>query len=490
MLTLLLCLASAVLLVSLAPPLGWVWLAPFALTPLLYAMHREHGRARRFLSAWAAGIVYWFVVCVWIQDVLFRHGGLPLAGSWAVFLLFALAKGLHLGVFGTLAGPLMREPWAVPAVAALWAGLERTHGPLGFTWLTLGDAGIGMSVPMRLAPFTGVYGLSFAFATMAAVVAMVALRRRRQIFWLAALVLLLILPPLPDGPAADRQAAVIQPNISPDEQWTAEWATETRERMLKRSVEIALSGGSRPEMILWPEMPFPLYYSRSAKFREELAMLTRATSTPLLAGVVNHNDRDQPLNSAVFLAPSGDLIDTYDKINLVPFGEFVPPFFGFVDKVSTEAGTFAPGNRVVVFPVGNRRVGAFICYESAFPDLVRQFVDRGATVLVNLSNDGYFSRTAAREQHLKLVRMRAAENRRWILRATNDGITAAIDPAGRIIESWPRYVEHAGRLGYAHFESLTVYSRIGDWFAWLCLILALCGSAWTYIPKYRPVRRP
>src|SRR5260370_39612821 len=121
--------------------------------------------------------------------------------------------------------------------------------------------------------------------------------------------------------------------------------------------------------------------------------------------------------------PSGGIVARYDKIKLVPFGEFVPPAFAWVNRITKEAGDFAPGNRVVVFSMGEHRAGAFICYESAFPDLVRQFARGGAEVLLNLSNDGYFGFSAAREQHLALVRMRAAENRRRILRATDDGIT-------------------------------------------------------------------
>ena len=121
-------------------------------------------------------------------------------------------------------------------------------------------------------------------------------------------------------------------------------------------------------------------------------------------------------------------VSRYDKVNLVPFGEFVPWPFGFANKISTEVGDFAPGQRVVVSPVGDHKIGTFICYESVFPNFVRKFAADGAEVLFNISNDGWFGKSAAREQHLSMVRMRAAENRRWILRSTNDGITATIDP--------------------------------------------------------------
>jgi apolipoprotein N-acyltransferase len=170
------------------------------------------------------------------------------------------------------------------------------------------------------------------------------------------------------------------------------------------------------------------------------------------------------------------MVDRYDKIKLVPFGEFVPDIFGWVNRITKEAGDFQAGNRVVVFPVGEHRIGAFICYESAFPDLVRQFAHGGAALLVNLSNDGYFGHTSAREQHLELVRMRAAENRRWILRATNDGISAQIDPAGRVLFRAQPFQELAAAVTYRYLSNQTLYTRYGDWFAWSCLGIGLALS--------------
>jgi apolipoprotein N-acyltransferase len=166
-------------------------------------------------------------------------------------------------------------------------------------------------------------------------------------------------------------------------------------------------------------------------------------------------------------------VDRYDKINLVPFGEFVPSIFGWVNRVTKEAGDFAPGSRIVEFPLDGHKLGAFICYESAFPDLVREFTKGGAQVLVNLSNDGYFGHTAAREQHLELVRMRAAENRRWILRATNDGISVTVDPAGRIVYRASPYQMLAGDVTYRFLSDQTPYVKYGDWFAWTCLAAGL-----------------
>jgi apolipoprotein N-acyltransferase len=158
---------TAILLIAIFPRFGLTWLAPVALTPLLIACARESKWKRRFLNGWLAGFVFWFGVCCWIQFVLEVHGGLGRWGGWGTFTLFAVLKGLHMAIFATLAGFLIKRWWAIPTVAALWTGLERTHGLLGFTWLQLGNAGIDMPVPMRIAPVLGVYGLSFIFAMLA-----------------------------------------------------------------------------------------------------------------------------------------------------------------------------------------------------------------------------------------------------------------------------------------------------------------------------------
>lgn len=468
---LLLCLLSGILLILVFPRFDAVWLAPVALVPMLIASTRESRPLHRFLMSWAAGIVYWFGVCYWIQAVLDEHGGLPTAGSWAVFALFCLAKGLHMAVFGTAAGYFMAQKWAAPAIAALWTGIERTHGPLGFAWLNLGNAGINMGLPMRLAPLTGVYGLSFVFALMNVCVALVALRRpRREILWLVALPFMFLLPGLPEARPGDRTAIVVQPNLSTEGDWTTASAENLRQRLVDLSLRAAMQAGSpRADIILWPEMPAPLYFESDPKFRNQVTTLARATATPVLFGNVAFTKEGRPLNSATMVDPAGEFVDRYDKINLVPFGEFVPPLFGFVDKISSEAGDFQAGNRIVVFRSGQHRVAAFICYESVFPHQVRQFTLSGAELLANLSNDGYFARSASREQHLSIVRMRAAENRRWIIRATNDGITAAIDPAGRLVDRLEPYRELVSRVRFEYRSDITAYVQLGDWFAWSCL---------------------
>ena len=470
---------SALLLILIFPRFDFVWLAPVALCPLLIAVTRERRAGPRFLLGYLAGALYWCGVCYWIGGVLAKFGGISSVLAWLLLALFCLVKALHMGFFALLAGMAMRTAWAVPAVAALWVAIEITHGWLGFAWLALGNAGIDMGIPMRLSPYTGVYGVSFVFMMMATALALALLRRpRRQLLWVVALPLLMLLPRLPDLHRGNQIAILTQPNISETETWTPQTVQAMERRLLYLSMNAVLADKHQSaDLVVWPEVPAPLY-ADDPEFLRMAAKLSRPAGAYFLTGVVGHTPDGAPLNSALLVSPSGDVVGRYDKVNLVPFGEFVPWPFGFVNKISTEAGDFQAGKKLVVFPMGEHRMSAFICYESVFPDFVRQFVLNGAELLVNISNDSWFGKSPARLQHLKIVRMRAAENRRWILRSTNDGITGTIDPAGRLLGTLPDYMEAASRSGYSYIKETTFYTRHGDWFALICAVFGVGTVAW------------
>ena len=479
----LLALATAPMLALVFPRFNLVLLAPIALAPMLVAVARETRPWRRFLMGWSSGVLYWFFVCHWIQFVLARYAGVSGAAAWALFTLFACAKAVHMGVFALLAGVLMRRRWwALPAVAALWTAIEATHGFLGFAWLALGNAAIDMSLPLRLAPYTGVWGISFALAMMSTALALAMLRRSRvELIWLLALPFLTFLPPLPDAHRGHETALLVQPNVSEDAEWTAESLDRSEQEQLTLTLRgVMIQAEQPPSMIVWPEVPEPFYYFEDSHFRSYIDNLARTTKAYMLLGIVAHTPRGAPLNSAVLVSPEGVPVSRYDKVNLVPFGEFVPwPFAAIVNKVSTEAGDFAAGHQAVVSPVNGHKIGTFICYESVFPNFVRQFAAGGAEVLFNISNDGWFGNSAARYQHLQLVRMRAVENRRWILRSTNDGISATIDSSGRLRGGLPLHVQATSYTGFTYISDQTFYTRHGDWFAWLCGVVAIACLATT-----------
>jgi apolipoprotein N-acyltransferase len=476
----LLALLTSLLMTLSFPRFNLAWLMPAALTPLLLASAREPRPLHRFLVGWLAGAGVLFGVTDWIRFVVSVHGGLGTVGGWAVFLLFCLAKGFYFGVFALLAGPVLRLRWAVLAIAALWVAVDFTVGSIGFQWVTLGNAGQDMSLPMRLAPYTGVHGLSFAFMMMStALFNVIRPRPRWQLALLLLLPMLILLPPLPDPEPGAARAILLQPNIDETIEWTRESLDRTERELALVTMRAALrAGAGKPDLLIWPELPAPFYYYDDADFRELSSGLAKATRTDFLFGTVAHSPRGAPLNSALLLSNAGEPLARYDKIHLVPFGEYVPWPFGFFNKITKEVGDFEPGTRLGVAPLGAHKIASFICYESAFPDLVRGLVKGGAEALFNLSNDGYFGRSAsAREQHLAVVRMRAAENARWIVRGTNDGITAAVDPAGRVVKRLPSFVETAGELPYSYRTGQTFYTRHGDWFAWSCVVLSLIAIA-------------
>ena len=183
----------------------------------------------------------------------------------------------------------------------------------------------------------------------------------------------------------------------------------------------------------------------------------------------------QVYNSAALVNPSGEWVERYDKVHIVPFGEYLPfkRVFGFAGGLTREVGDFSRGTSRSPLQAGKDKLGVFICYESIFPDEVRQFAANGAQVFVNISNDGWYGDSGAYAQHLKQARMRAVENSRWLLRDTNTGVTASIDPYGRVVAAVPRKLRVVLQAHYALSDATTFYTRHGDWFAYLCAIISL-----------------
>ncbi len=480
MLNWLLSVATGGLLILIFPRFNLAWLAPFALTPLLIAAAREPRAWRRFLMGWASGIVFWFGVCYWIQFVLSFHGGLGDPLSWAVFMLFCLAKGLpHMAVFTLAAGILIRRWSAIPAVAALWVAIEVTHGPLGFAWLALGNAGIDMGVPLRLAPLAGVYGISFVFASMSVAIALIALRRpRTELLWLAALPFLIFLSPMPAEHRGQEPALLVQPNISETEQWTTDSVLRLEEARMSATLRGVLMAGQRPpEIVVWPEEPAPLYYYEDAHYHDEIDRLAQAARAYLLIGTVARSPQGAPLNSALLVSPQGKEVSRYDKVNLVPFGEFVPwPFGSVANTISTEAGNFERGKRVVVSPDGHASTGHIYLLRIGLSELCPPVRSRWRRcALHHLQRWLVRQERRARTASFRSCACAPRRTSRWILRAANDGITATVDPAGRVLGHLPLYEAATSYTSFNFISQQTLYTRFGDWFPALCTIIALAG---------------
>ena len=282
----------------------------------------------------------------------------------------------------------------------------------------------------------------------------------------------------------DKTANLVQENAPILENWTPTSFSETLRDLTRISLNPAGSNSGsalqlHPDLIAWPESPAP-FFTNDPIFKDAISDLARRSNTWVLAGSIgvrgtpqNAERPSELYNSGALVSPSGEWRGRYDKVHLVPFGEYVPfkDVFSFAGGLTKEVGDFTRGRSRAPLDAGGTKLGVFICYESIFPDEVRQFAADGAQVFVNLSNDGWYGDSGAYAQHLKQARMRAVENGRWLLRATNTGVTASIDPYGRVVASIPRKVRTTLVAPYALSSETTFYTRHGDWFAYLCAII-------------------
>jgi apolipoprotein N-acyltransferase len=306
----------------------------------------------------------------------------------------------------------------------------------------------------------------------------------------------------PPAATANREALLVQQNIPIAVRWPPDYYDHTLRDLTSLTLKSAadraaqVSSGqassgpassgqgptTKPDLIIWPESPAP-FYTSDPRFRNAISDMARRAGTWVVTGSIGTAPAAQSggqeliFNSAVVVSPTGEWTGRYDKVHLVPFGEYLPfpSLFSFAGGLSKEVGEFEPGNSRLPLDAADEKIGVFICYESVFPDDVRQFADRGAQVVVNISNDGWYGDSGAWSQHVNQTRMRAIENERWILSAANTGLTGSIDPYGRMVVQAPRKERTTLVAPYALTYVTTFYSRHGDWFAMLCAIISIAA---------------
>lgn len=445
------------------------------------------------------GVVFVFTSVSWIAKVLAVHGGLSTAGGWGVLFLIASVWGAGNGGATWAINRLSRKSISLACVGApfFWISLEmfRTKLPeISFPWNLLGYPAAGNLALAQLTTITGIYGLSFAVASSNAVLAWVVLERscslQRRIATLS-VVAAAILVSMLAGPrfvplrAAAHTARAVQLNFPEVDEFPNDWFA-LHKGDLEEIDRLSLAPSSpHPDLLVWPETPAPFSY-QDIRFARMATDLAEQFHGPFIMGVVEWKPETvregqashsvmEPYNSALMIDAMGRRDFSYDKVHLVPFGEYepFPLIHHVVANVSSEVGGFRKGSAYSVGKFANGyKFGVFICYEAIYAGEVRRFAANGAQVFVNISNDGWFGHSAAAEQHLRMARVRAVENRRWIVRTTNSGITAAIDPYGRIFRALPRDVRGEADLPYDFRTDETIYTRFGDWFAWLCVVVS------------------
>src|SRR6516162_5841404 len=506
--------ASGVLQVLIFPEPALYILSWVALAPLIYAILQcreqdalltvvEDGKWlapatawQGFLLGYLSGVVWYLGSCYWVFHVMHDYGNLGVATSVLLLIAFSLYLGLYHGLFGLLLALIARRRNGYSLRALVfapfaWVAVEMARAYItGFPWDLLGTTQIDNIPLTRLGTFTGVYGLSFEIALVNTAVAAAFLvpRARRRVLLASSLAAALILhagkfvkPPSLTG---DHGVTLVQSNIPilDSDAWTLEYLKKTLSELRALSVRPPQTAVNASALIIWPESPAPFFVT-DLHLRGTLGELARSTDSFIVVGSMGIAHAGEPgrppdiYNSAALVAPNGAWVARYDKIHLVPFGEFLPyeNLISFAKTLTREVGTFARGTQRSPLNEDGVRLGTFICYESVFPNEVRQFAVHGGTVFVNISNDGWFGPTGAPPQHLNMARMRAVENDRWLLRDTNSGITAVIDPYGRIVAEAPRNQRTSLQAAYSLVESTTFYTRHGDWFPFLCAIITIAG---------------
>ena len=446
-----------------------------------------------FLMAYACGILWYAGTCYWIYSTMRQYGGVGTLPAVGLLILFCLYLGLYHGVFGLffslLAAGQGFSRRALLTAPLLWVAVELARTRItGYPWELLGTSQVDNIPLARLATVTGVSGLSFEIMIVncAFAAAFLVRKEKRKALLIASLLATIVLqagrlispPPVP----TDHTALLVQQNIPVLE--GAEWTKEYFDGTLRDLVWISLrppgAESAHPDLIVWPESPAP-FYTSDPLFRDTISNLARQSKAWVVAGSLGIRNASQTpdqatqvYNSAALISPEGEWLGRYDKVHLVPFGEYVPfrKLFFFAGGLTKQVGDFSRGTSRAPLDAGGVKLGTFICYESVFPDEVRQSAAHGGQVLVNISNDGWYGDSGAWAQHLQQARMRAVENSRWILRDTNTGLTASIDPYGRVVASVPRKLRTVLLAPYGLTSVTTFYTRHGDWFAYLCAIIS------------------
>jgi apolipoprotein N-acyltransferase len=477
------------------------WIAPAI---LIVAVMNETPRFA-FLLGWLQGAAFYGLSVPWFYTVMRQYGPLPVLQAGAVFALVIFVTAAFHAAFACAVAWIGRSSVTRACVAApfLWVAVEfgLMHLPaIGFPWNLLGYVAAGNLAFVQLTAITGIFGLSLLVASYSALMAWVALgflsgKKRRLVLLpvktAALIAVALVGPSFVPQAKADHVAHLVQTNFPVATSYPANWM-QTHAPEMDDLERISISAAQKDSgVVVWPEVPAP-FSLQDATFLARATRIARGAKDGFLVGVVDW----KPLpgggiganNSAALLGPDGALDFIYDKIHLVPFSEYVPwrKWLFFASDLTSLIGDFQHGSQYKVGRMDGGSFSVYICFEGIFPNEIRRFTLAGAQVLVNISDDGWFGGSGAPEQHVAMERVRSVENRRWVLRDTNTGITESVDPYGRIVARLPGNTRAELDAPYAFRSGLTPYVRWGDWLPGLCVILAvvllLFGKRQNHIP--------
>ncbi len=497
---LLLSLASGLLVCLSFPKADMGFLIWVALVPLLYAI-RDTDLPGAFRTGFVAGLVYNVGLIYWIVFVVVQYGQLPLYAGVSVMLLLVMYLSLYPALF--CVGVVYfrkRGMGAVLMAPLLWTVLEylKAHLFSGFPWEDLAYSQHGSLSLIQIADITGVYGITFLIVLLNCVFydCMSGLfpspgEKRKlpmpEIIVGAGLVLLVFgygmyrvdtLKGAEEG-LDPVNVVLVQGNIDQSVKWSPQFQTETMDIYRELSADVSEGGVS---LIVWPETAAPFYFQDYDESSRGVINVTQKAGAWLLFGAPAYKRGEGGklsfYNSAYLLSPDGSISGRYDKVHLVPFGEYVPlrRILFFIDKLVVGAGDFKPGEEIAPLPMGDKKIGTLICYEGIFPEIAREYRRKGAGLLVNITNDAWYGNTSAPYQHLTIAIFRAIENRTYMIRAANTGISAIVDPIGRVVSQTGLFERGTLRGTVRFTRHTTFYSQYGNIFACFCIGFLLMGT--------------
>ena len=489
---------SGLLLASVFPPFRFEALAWVALVPLLWSLHGKRPH-EGFALGLLTGLVAYGIIVWWVKLVMVKYGGLHPVLAWLLTVALAAYMALYPALFayGLIRICPQEGLSAFLLAAPLWVALEllRSYFLSGFPWALLGYSQYQVLPVIQIADLVGVYGVSFLIVLVNAAVWHFFRNPRRAplaVVGGTALAGAIVVGygylrlhevPREAGPPL-RPVGIVQGNTEQAVKWTPAWQEAIVGELERLTMSLARDFRGRslpvPPLIVWPEAAAPFVYEEQPRWRERMHELARRSQAYLLFGTLaadRAGERPRLFNSAYLLGPGGEELGRYDKMHLVPFGEYVPfsRLLFFVQKLVPVIGTFAEGEKPQVFNTLGGRFGVLICFEVIFPRVVRRMKD--AQFLVNITNDAWFGRSAASEQHLSMAALRAVEFRVPIVRSANTGISAFIDARGQIFERSPLFVawRRSGAIAPRKGPP-TFYAQTGDVFAFACAAAVLLAA--------------
>jgi len=490
---------SGILLTLSQPPLSWSLLAWIGMVPFILSLQGS-SRKTALIQGITFGLFYFMGTQYWIYHSLYRYGNIPFLLSLVLVLFLCLYESIYTGLFSLIIPlALKRRIPLVLAAPVLWSALEYLRGKAltGFPWSLLGYSQYQTLPVIQIADITGIYGVSFLIVTVNSAVVSLFLKtskERRAItrYLPLTLSLTLLVSVIVYGhnriaefshtsPSKRVRLSLIQGNIEQD----AKLDPAYQEDVINTYRDLTIGAlEKKPDMVIWPETALPFYLNGNPEREKELLSFVQEISVPLLTGAMLIKDTPDKrsfavTNSAVLIDRHGKMAYRYDKIHLVPFGEYIPlkKFLFFIDKLVSVVGEFQPGREYIQARTKWGSFPVLICYEIIFPDQVRNFLKEGGELIFNITNDAWFGRTTGPYQHFAMAALRAVENRRTLVRVANSGITGVVGPTGEILAETALFERTAVTVKADIYGKASFYTRYGDLFSFANLAFSVLLTA-------------